>query len=313
MSRTSPVKVFSLVIVAALIGSLLTLWGVFATRKLKLQSPTHKTANTPSAAKARSDPERKAVAALGTLEPAGEIRVLAAPIAGISLPRLTGLFVEVGDQVKQGELLATFDTGPSLRAQRELLLTRIATLNRRLSLEFRELSRYRNLTQAGAFAADELDRREQQYLQLQGESNEAKADLKRIQADIENAELRSPIDGTVLKVVARVGERPGEKGVLEIGANQQMQAVLEVYESDISQVRLGQSVELTSENGGFDGKLEGQVALISPQVRKREVLSTDPNTDVDARIVEVRADLSPEDTWRVRDLSGLKVIGRFLP
>lgn len=313
MSPSHPLKALSLGLLAALIGSGLTLGGLVATRRLNLQAQADKTAEMTATAKARSEPVRKAVAALGTLEPAGEIRVLAAPIAGISVPRLTGLFVNVGDQVKKGQLLATFDTGPALRAQRELLVTRMVTLSRRLRLELRELSRYRNLAQAGAFAADELDRREQQYLQLQGELNETEANLKKIQADLDNTELRSPIDGAVLKIIAHVGERPGEKGILEIGANQQMQAVLEVYESDISQVRLGQGVELTSENGGFDGKLNGQVVLISPQVRQREVLSTDPSTDVDARIVEVRASLSPKDALRVRDLSGLKVIGRLLP
>jgi HlyD family secretion protein len=178
-------------------------------------------------------------------------------------------------------------------------------------LQFRELNRYRSLTKEGAVAADELDRREQQYLQLEGEWRVANAELKKVDADLDNTELRAPIAGTILRIIARVGERPGDKGVLEIGANDHMEAVLEVYESDINQVRLGEDVQLTSENGGFNDPLKGTVIRISPQVRQREVLSTDPSTDVDARIVEVRVGLVSEDARRVRDLSGLKVIGRF--
>jgi HlyD family secretion protein len=88
---------------------------------------------------------------------------------------------------------------------------------------------------------------------------------------------------------------------------------VEVYESDIQRVRLGKAVRLSSENGGFDGALAGRVSRISPQVRQREVLSTDPTGDADARIVEVRVRLDPTDAQRVQALTGLKVIARFEP
>jgi len=189
--------------------------------------------------------------------------VLAAPIAGVGgSPRLTHLLVNEGDRVREGQLLARFDTGPTLEAERRLIGARLANLARRLRVQQRELNRYRQLTTAGALSADELDRREQQYLQLLGE---------------------------------------------------RMEALLEVYESDIDRVRPGQSVLLTSENGGFEGTLKGNVLRISPQVRQREVLSTDPSGDVDARIVEVSVGLAPEDAWRVRALTGLKVIARLQP
>ena len=81
----------------------------------------------------------------------------------------------------------------------------------------------------------------------------------------------------------------------------------------IDRVRVGQRATITSENGGFEGSLAGTVKRISPQVRQREVLSTDPTRDADARIVEVRLRLDPEDAQRVRDLTGLKVIARLTP
>jgi HlyD family secretion protein len=78
-------------------------------------------------------------------------------------------------------------------------------------------------------------------------------------------------------------------------------------------VKLGQAVKLVSENGGFSGSLQARVIRISPQVRQRSVLSTDPTGDADARVVEVRLALDPADAARVRDLAGLKVIARFTP
>lgn len=302
-----------LALVAALAGSALTLVALVATRQLSLPNKPPSQSVSPAR---KSPPPRlpEAVAALGRLEPAGNIRVLAAPIAGIGgSPRLTELLVNEGDRVRQGEVLARFDTGPTLEAEEKVIRTRLANLVRRLQVEQRELSRYRQLTGVGALSADELDRREQQYLQLLGEWQVARADLERVKADLANTTLRAPIAGTVLRIQARVGERPGDQGILELGASDRMEALLEVYESDIDRVRLGQTVLLSSENGGFKGTLRGSVIRISPQVRQREVLSTDPSGDVDARIVEVRVGLAPEEASRVRSLTGLKVIARLQP
>jgi HlyD family secretion protein len=254
----------------------------------------------------------EAVAALGRLVPAGDIRVLAAPLSSMGgTPRITELHVAEGQRVEAGQLLARFDNGPGERAENLLLRTRITNLERRLVVERRELERYRQLTSAGAIAVDELDRREQGYLELLGQLQEARAELLKVNTDLANTELRAPIGGTVLRIQARVGERPGDKGILELGDNDRMEALVEVYESDIDRVRLGQLVRLTSENGGFGGSLSGVVQRINPQVRQREVLSTDPTGDADARIVEVRVRLDSADARRVRDLSGLKVIARL--
>ncbi len=254
------------------------------------------------------------MAALGRLEPAGDVRLLAAPITGIGgSPRITALYVGEGAIVRRGQLLARFDNGPGQQAEARLVLTRIANLERRLQIEERDLMRYRSLAGKGAIAAIDLDTNEQKYLELQGRLQEARADLLRVRTDLVNTELRSPIDGVVLRVRSHVGERPGDTGVLELGDSLNMEALLEVYESDIGRVRLGQPVRITSENGGFSGSLRGAVIRIAPQVRQREVIATDPTGDADARIVEVRVRLDPADVARVRTLAGLKVIGRLEP
>ena len=71
----------------------------------------------------------EAVAALGRLEPNGDVRRLAAPISGIGgSPVLTALLVQEGDRVRQGQLLARFDTRPGLLADQRKLRTRVANL-----------------------------------------------------------------------------------------------------------------------------------------------------------------------------------------
>ena len=267
----------------------------------------------PQAPKATTTPQRiEAVSALGRLEPAGDIRKLAAPMSGMAgSPRITQLLVTEGQRVQAGQLLATFDNAAALKAERNLLLARIDNLENRIRLRQRETQRYRQLAATGATASSEMENREIVLLALQGELRETRASLIKVNADLANTELRAPIDGQVLRIHSRVGERPGDQGILELGDSNRMQALIEVYESDIDRVKIGQAVRLISENGGFQGELQGTIERINPQVRQREVLSTDPTGDADARIVEVRVRLDPADARRVRSLTGLKVIARL--
>ena len=256
----------------------------------------------------------EAVSALGRLEPAGDVRRLAAPISGMGgSPRLTDLLVQEGDRVEAGQLLARFDNRPGLLAEQTLLQTRITNLRQQVALLERDTARYRRLAEGGVTPSGDLDNREIRLIDLRGQLSQARAQLAKVQTDLVQSELRAPIAGTVLRIQARPGERPGDGGILELGATDRMEAVAEVYESDINRVRVGQRVSLISENGGFSGTLTARVLRISPQVRQRQVLATDPTGDADARVVEVRLSLDGAAAARVQDRAGLKIIARFQP
>ena len=100
---------------------------------------------------------------------------------------------------------------------------------------------------------------------------------------------------------------------MDIGSSQEMEALIEVYESDIDRVFNSQNVELISENGGFKETLKGKVIRITPQVKQRKVLSTDPTGDADSRIIEVLVKLDKESIELVQNYAGMKVIARFIP
>ena len=261
---------------------------------------------------AQQPPE--SVAALGQLEPAGEIRRLAAPTVGVvGAPRIAKLYVDEGDAISAGQELAEFDNRDGLLADLEEVDARLRSLEAQITLQKRELSRYSSPAASGAVSMVKVEEEQDELIRLESQRLQAQAQRKGLVVDLAKTRLRSPMDGLVLKLHARVGERPDAEGVMEVGASQNMQARIEVYESDISRVRLDQVVILTSENGGFKGDLEGRVVRISPQVQQREVLSTDPTGDADARVVEVEVALDPADADRVARLSGLKVIARFQP
>jgi len=255
-----------------------------------------------------------AVAALGQLNPLGEVRKLAAPNSGKGgTPRLSKLLIGEGDSVHKEQILAVFDNRPKLEANLKSAQANLNILMSEISIKKREINRYQTLVDKGAVARIVLDKMKDDLSISETRILKLKSAIDAIEVDLEQTELKSPIDGIVLQILVREGERPNSSGVINVGANQLMEALIEVYESDIDRVQIGQAVDLISENGGFDGSLRGQVSLISPQVRQRRVLSTDPTGDADSRVVEVRVKLDNASAKKVSHLTGMKVIARFLP
>ena len=254
----------------------------------------------------------ESVAALGQLSPSGDIRMLAAPISGFGgTPRINKLLVDEGDQVLIGQILAVFDNQPRILADLDIAKARLATLNKNLIAQKRQISRYKESTSQGASPEILFEEKNDVLNDLLGKKEELLAQISGLNVDLSDSYLKSPIDGNVLKINFREGERPGADGVLQVGSIQVMEAIIEVYESDINRVFIDQKVSLVSENGGFDGTLYGKVRKISPQVRQRKVLSTDPTGDADARIVEVRITLETNSSVKVKNYTGMKVIAKF--
>jgi len=259
-------------------------------------------------------PSIKAVAALGKLSPEGEIRELAAPISQFgSSPRITQLLVKVGDFVKKGDILAIFENREKLIVDLKKKEDLIEAINLEISLKEDQIKRYQLALEQNAYSFVKLSQRKDELLNLQKQKINLIGDKRNIEIDLFNSKLRSPIDGFILGINARVGERPKTDGILDIGSSQNMEATIEVYESDINRVFISQKVELSSENGGFNKTLNGKVIRISPQVKQREVLSTDPTGDADSRVIEVLVKLNDESISLVKNYTGMKVIAKFLP
>ena len=256
----------------------------------------------------------EAVAALGQLNPLGEVRKLAAPTSAKGgTPRLSKLLIQEGESIRKDQILAIFDNRPKLEADLKYAKANLSVLINEIRIKKREIKRYQSLVDKGAVAIIILDKMNDDLLISETKILKLKSAIESINVDLNQTELKSPIDGIVLQILVREWERPNSSGVIKVGANQLMEALIEVYESDIDRVEIGQVVDLISENGGFNGSLSGQVSLISPQVRQRRVLSTDPTGDADSRVVEVRVKLDNASAEKVSHLTGMKVIARFKP
>ena len=144
--------------------------------------------------------------------------------------------------------------------------------------------------------------------EAQAELDYAIAQVKRIESELEDYYVRVPIDGQILKINTLVGEQVDtSQGIVELGRTKQMYAIAEVYETDVGRVKVGQRATIISEHGGFEGKLRGAVDHIGLQIKKQDVLESDPAADKDARVVEVKVRLDPQDSEKVAGLTNLQV------
>ena len=115
--------------------------------------------------------------------------------------------------------------------------------------------------------------------------------------------LYSPCDCRVLNVRVKAGEEIGAGPILVLGDTGRMRAVAEVYETDIAQVRIGQTATVSSRI--FSKPISGKVARIGNMIFKNDVLNVDPAARTDARVVEVWIDL--EEAAPVEQLTNLTV------
>ncbi|MGB5104201.1 MAG: HlyD family efflux transporter periplasmic adaptor subunit [Steroidobacteraceae bacterium] len=289
-------------------------------------------------AKSKAGPQR-GVAALGRLEPPGGIVRVAAPSTpdAVSGAVVVKLHVERGADVKAGDLLAELDTAGIAKA-------RVVEAQADLEIARRDVLAAASVAEEACVLADVAARQSRRKTELQGrglasteETESAKgnseagaascrarttearvadsrvaaaqARLTRSQAELERSYVRAPFGGRVLDLLVMPGELAGQDGILELGRVDRMQAVAEVYESDIRFVKTGQKARLKSEALAQD--LHGTVARIRPKVQKLDHIGDDPAARKDARIVEVEIHL--DDPRPAANLTNLQVeieIGR---
>lgn len=138
----------------------------------------------------------------------------------------------------------------------------------------------------------------------------AKADLARAEADLDKAYVRAPITGTVLTIYARAGEKPGGQGVMTLGDIDRMKVEVEIYQTLIGCVALGDLVEVTAE--ALPQPLKGSVTRIGLEVGRQNLIDPSPAANTDARVVKVTVALEPESSRLAQRFTNLQVTARIL-
>jgi HlyD family secretion protein len=229
----------------------------------------------------------KRVAALGRIEPnGGTIRLAGPPRPAVVIGQL---LVKEGDLVEQGQVMAVL-------ADIEIYRAEVSRIEAELANAEHELKRNQSLYKKKALS-------ESDWRGLQLVRDIANANLAKAKAEQELSTVRSPITGQVIAVHSREGERVGLDGIIELGETAAMYAVAEVYETDVGHIRLGQRALIRSM--ALPHEITGRIERIGLMIGKKDVLSTDPVADADARVVEV--DIRLDQPELVAALTNLRV------
>lgn len=210
-------------------------------------------------------------------------------------------------------LAASLGSALESREQRKRDFERASALAKSNSISQEEFESTKLRVALATWAVQELESkqkllksvREEDVRVLRAELSAAISRAATAAQNLSMSEITSPIDGVVLRVHVRDGERPSESGILELGDTRQMQVIAEVYEADASRLKVGSPAKVTLKSSGAD--LCGTVTHVRPVVGRKSVLDNDPVSDADARVVEAVIDLSEEDSVVVQSLSNAAV------
>lgn len=215
------------------------------------------------------------VAATGSLQPRDYVDV-GAQVSG----QLRKIHVEVGTEVKEGDLLAEIDAETSQarvdasRAQLRSQQAQMAERELTLAKAERDLQRQKNLMAEEATTAESLQNAETAARTARAQIQSLKAQMEQVQASmrVEEANLKftkiyAPMAGTVVSVTARQGQTLNTNQqaptLLRIADLSVMTVQTQVSEADVSKLRTGMPVYFTT-LGGQGRRWYGELNKIEP-------------------------------------------------
>ena len=163
------------------------------------------------------------------------------------------LNVQIGDYVKKGQVIATIANPQFIQLQEEYLSTAS-----RITFAEQELARQKELNQGNAGAKKNLQSAtaELNSLRTRRASLQQQIQLMGINpGSVSNGNLKSalvvtsPLNGTVSNVFAKIGSYADVSSpVIEIVDNSSLHLDLQVFEKDLPQVKVGQTIHFTITN-----------------------------------------------------------------
>jgi ABC exporter DevB family membrane fusion protein len=125
----------------------------------------------------------------------------------------------------------------------------------------------------------------------------AKAQLAEAQARYEKTLIRSPIRGVVLRKHHRAGENVSNSStvpdpIVTIGDNSVLRVRVDVDETEVAKVRVGQPAYVTADAYGAR-KFAGHVVRVGNELGRKNVRTDEPTEKVDTKILETLVQLDP--------------------
>lgn len=262
------------------------------------ETPTYKTTQ------ATTGDIENAVTALGSLQPLNYVDV-GAQVSG----QLTKVYVEIGDQVEKGKLLAEID--PLVyQSQVDSDNARIANLEAQLksakadvSLYEKQFVRYRDLLKTNAVSRDLYD---QALNKLQttrasvdsliAQIKEQQATLSGDMANLSYTKIYAPMSGTVVSQTTQEGQTvvssQSAPTIVRIADLETMTAEAQVAEADVNKLTVGMTAYFTT-LGQPEKKWESSVRQIQPT----------PTIENNVVLFNVLLDVKNEDNLLLPDMT----------
>jgi RND family efflux transporter MFP subunit len=186
--------------------------------------------------------------------------------------RITDIFVDEGDSVREGDKIAQLDTRP--------LLTKLSALETKLANVAVNKKRVENLYKAGAIPRKKLDDIETAYSMLRD-------NIKELKINIEDMTIRAPMDGIVTVRVLEVNQMmpPGMPVVIETDPEGTW-ARFNVPESYLDQISPGKKFSLRTNVPRLT--FTGKVIQVIPMADFATFTPTELRGERDVRTFDVK-------------------------
>ena len=241
------------------------------------------------------------VAGAGVVEPSSETIQIGSALSGL----ITGLSVQPGDRVAEGQVLFTVDDR-AVRAQlREAnaaigeARAAIAEAQTARATASRQLALYRNVDDPAAVSRAEVIRAEgeasvaNERLRLaQARLQAAQARAGSAQTEIGRLTVRAPIAGEILAVNIRKGEYVstmgggGSQPFIEMGQTQPLHVRIDIDEEQAPRVDLGAPATV-SPRGASGRQVQAKFVRAEPLVVPKRSLTNSAAERVDVRVLQI--------------------------
>ena len=186
-------------------------------------------------------------------------------------------------------------------AEQEVVVRSTAEENKLKALELQRSGKPPDQKQLELKISEQKLEREQAKLKVMKET--LATDLAQIDTDIsikqskldnarttrEQSLVRSPIDGLVVQIWTRPGERVSQYGIAKIVDMSQMRVFADVDEVHLGRVVVGGKVQVTFRGGSTI--YSGKISRIAPAVKRMQRTEPDGGSATDARVVQVEITL----------------------
>ena len=197
--------------------------------------------------------------------------------------RIAAIYVEAGDHVKRGQVLARLNVSV-LEPQVANLEAALEQARAEAELAEAEYRRAQAVGASGALSAEETQRRKSAAVTAGAKVKVAAAQLAESQARLARASVRAPADGIILTRNVEVGQTatPGGEALFRLSEGGEVELRGQVAEQDLPLLKVGQAVNvwLTGTARVYPGHVRLLGAVIDPQTRlgmARVSLTPDPN------------------------------------